>query len=71
LTCPDCGIKFMEFRAGGQLGCPQDYRVFSAGPALGAAVSRCDPACGQGGTPSRGVRPSAPAPHSVARGDRP
>jgi protein arginine kinase activator len=31
LTCPDCGIKFMEFRAGGRLGCPQDYRVFSAG----------------------------------------
>ena len=31
LTCPDCGIKFMEFRAGGRLGCPEDYRVFSAG----------------------------------------
>src|SRR4051794_533244 len=31
LACPDCGIKFMEFRAGGRLGCPQDYRVFSAG----------------------------------------
>ncbi len=31
LTCPDCGIKFMEFRAGGRLGCPQDYRVFAAG----------------------------------------
>jgi protein arginine kinase activator len=31
LRCPDCGIKFMEFRAGGRLGCPQDYRVFSAG----------------------------------------
>jgi len=30
-TCPDCGIKFMEFRAEGRLGCPQDYRVFSAG----------------------------------------
>jgi protein arginine kinase activator len=30
-TCPDCGIKFMEFRAGGRLGCPQDYRVFAAG----------------------------------------
>ena len=25
LVCPDCGIKFMEFRAGGRLGCPQDY----------------------------------------------
>ncbi len=30
-ACPDCGIKFMEFRAGGRLGCPQDYRVFAAG----------------------------------------
>ena len=29
--CGHCGIKFMEFRAGGRLGCPQDYRVFSAG----------------------------------------
>jgi protein arginine kinase activator len=31
LTCPDCGIKFMEYRAGGRLGCPRDYRVFGAG----------------------------------------
>jgi protein arginine kinase activator len=31
LACPDCGIKFMEFRAGGRLGCPQDYRVFGRG----------------------------------------
>src|SRR5262249_24719422 len=31
LSWPDCGTKFMEFRAGGRLGCPQDYRVFSAG----------------------------------------
>jgi protein arginine kinase activator len=31
LVCPDCGIKFMEFRAGGRLGCPQDYSVFSKG----------------------------------------
>ena len=27
-TCPDCGIKFMEFRAEGRLGCPYDYEVF-------------------------------------------
>ncbi|MHC5543521.1 UvrB/UvrC motif-containing protein, partial [Singulisphaera rosea] len=27
LTCPDCGLKFMEFRARGRLGCPHDYRV--------------------------------------------
>jgi protein arginine kinase activator len=31
LTCPDCGLKFMEFRARGWLGCPNDYRVFSRG----------------------------------------
>ncbi len=28
-TCPSCGITFREFRAQGQLGCPQDYAVFS------------------------------------------
>lgn len=28
LTCPACGIKYMEFRAGGRLGCPHDYEVF-------------------------------------------
>ena len=31
LTCPDCGLKFMEFRARGRLGCPSDYRVFARG----------------------------------------
>jgi protein arginine kinase activator len=28
LTCPACGIKYMEFRAEGRLGCPHDYNVF-------------------------------------------
>lgn len=28
LTCPVCGIKYMEFRAAGRLGCPEDYSVF-------------------------------------------
>jgi protein arginine kinase activator len=28
LTCPGCGIKYMQFKAVGRLGCPQDYRVF-------------------------------------------
>jgi protein arginine kinase activator len=39
LTCPDCGLKFMEFRARGRLGCPHDYRVFARGllPLLGRA----------------------------------
>jgi len=39
LTCPECGLKFMEFRARGRLGCPNDYRVFAQGllPLLGHA----------------------------------
>lgn len=31
LACPDCGIRYMEFRAQGRLGCPRDYEVFQAG----------------------------------------
>src|SRR5207302_7436142 len=31
LTCPVCGIKYMEFRAEGRLGCPHDYQAFRAG----------------------------------------
>jgi protein arginine kinase activator len=31
LACPDCGMKFMEFRARGRLGCPNDYGVFAKG----------------------------------------
>src|SRR4051812_32985640 len=31
LTCPHCGIKYMEFRGEGRLGCPHDYAVFRAG----------------------------------------
>ena len=31
LTCPDCGLKFMEYRALGRLGCPNDYAVFARG----------------------------------------
>jgi protein arginine kinase activator len=31
LTCPACGIKYMEFRAQGRLGCPHDYAVFRNG----------------------------------------
>ncbi len=30
LACPACGIKYMEFRAEGRLGCPHDYTVFRA-----------------------------------------
>jgi protein arginine kinase activator len=38
LVCPVCGIKFMEFRAQGRLGCPHDYTVFRAG--LNGLLSR-------------------------------
>ncbi len=31
LICPTCGIKYMEFRADGRLGCPADYELFRAG----------------------------------------
>ena len=31
LACPHCGIRYMEFRAEGRLGCPNDYAVFRAG----------------------------------------
>ena len=31
LTCPECGIKFMEFRQQGRLGCPHDYEAFDRG----------------------------------------
>src|SRR5947208_8128548 len=31
LTCPTCGIKYMEFRAEGRLGCPADYVAFRDG----------------------------------------
>lgn len=31
LTCPECGIKYMEFRGEGRLGCPHDYEAFRRG----------------------------------------
>jgi protein arginine kinase activator len=31
LKCPACGIKYMEFRAAGRLGCPHDYALFRSG----------------------------------------
>lgn len=30
-TCPACGLKYMEFRGEGRLGCPHDYQAFEAG----------------------------------------
>jgi protein arginine kinase activator len=31
MVCPACGIRYMEFRAQGRLGCPHDYTVFRSG----------------------------------------
>ncbi len=28
LSCPECGLSFLEFRQHGLLGCPNDYEVF-------------------------------------------
>jgi protein arginine kinase activator len=28
--CPQCGVKFVEFRNTGRLGCPHDYNEFRA-----------------------------------------
>jgi protein arginine kinase activator len=30
-ACPLCGIKYMDYRACGRLGCPHDYEVFGRG----------------------------------------
>ncbi len=31
LSCPECGLRFMEYRARGRVGCPADYEVFRPG----------------------------------------
>ena len=53
LTCPDCGVRFMEFRTLGRLGCPTDYQVFAKGllPLLGRS---------QGATRHVGKSPRGP-----------
>lgn len=28
VACPNCGLKYAQFRAQGRLGCPTDYEVF-------------------------------------------
>ena len=43
LTCPACGIRDMEFRAAGRLGCPHDYNVFRVG--LEPLLSRIHRTC--------------------------
>jgi protein arginine kinase activator len=53
LTCPDCGVRFMEYRTLGRLGCPTDYQVFAKGllPLLGRS---------QGATRHVGKAPRSP-----------
>jgi protein arginine kinase activator len=58
LTCPLCGLKFMEYRAGGRLGCPNDYQVFARG--LLPLVQRAHGATRHVGKVAR-TRPPSPA----------
>ncbi len=74
LACPDCGVRFMEFRTSGRFGCPSDYQVFVQGllPLLG----RSQPATRHvGKSPRRSTIPVGstppPAPVSLPRRDRP
>src|SRR5437764_9054211 len=60
LTCPACGIKYMEFRAEGRLGCPHDYEVFRVG--LEPLLQRIHRTTRhQGKVPRRVVPPGQPA----------
>lgn len=57
LTCPACGIKYMEFRAQGRLGCPHDYLVFRDGLApLLQRIHRSDRHLGK--VPHRSILPA-------------
>ena len=38
LSCPECGMSFVEFRSRGLLGCPHDYDAF--GDALANVIQR-------------------------------
>jgi protein arginine kinase activator len=56
LVCPTCGIRYMEFRAQGRLGCPHDYEVFRVG--LEPLLQRIHRAVRhQGKAPRRGPTP--------------
>jgi protein arginine kinase activator len=30
IVCPDCGLKYAQFRADGRLGCPKDYDTYQS-----------------------------------------
>jgi protein arginine kinase activator len=61
-ACPDCGLRFMEFRATGRLGCPADYEVFGRG--LLPLLRRT-----HGATRHVGKAPARGAARPEARGD--
>jgi protein arginine kinase activator len=57
-SCPDCGLRFMEFRVEGRLGCPADYEAF--GPGLLPMLRKAQGASRHvGKVPARGQRPGA------------
>ena len=59
LACPNCGTKYMEFRAKGRLGCPADYEVFEKGimPMLSRIHGSTEH---KGKCPARGSRTTGP-----------
>jgi protein arginine kinase activator len=57
LTCPTCGVKYMEFRRDGRLGCPADYAVFRRG--LEPILVRVHRSVRHAGKVPRRRRPSA------------
>jgi protein arginine kinase activator len=55
--CPVCGIRYMEFRAQGRLGCPHDYEFFRVG--LGPILYRIHRSTRHTGKVPRGGVPIA------------
>jgi protein arginine kinase activator len=53
LSCPTCGISYMEFRNSGRLGCPNDDEVFR--PGLGPLLQRIHRSDRHQGKAPRGV----------------
>jgi protein arginine kinase activator len=64
LVCPECGIRYMEFRKIGRLGCPHDYTVFRDGllPLLDRVHSAVRH---RGKRPAEGGQGAGPAEHQL------
>jgi len=60
LKCSQCGMTFAEFRAGGLLGCPNDYEAFAAG--LAPLIERTH----DGGSQHAGKTPAGPPANGAA-----